>query len=405
MRFQRIVPCLAVLALVASACGEADDREVAAGDASTTTVLSEPSPGAQDGEWRAMAQPPASVAPGAPAVWTGSEIVVWGGGFGADGTHEAGGASYNPASDEWSELPEAPIDVAAEGTAVWTGKEVIFWGGAEPTRNVQRELVGSGAAYDPATRSWRRLPESPLAARSYHEAVWTGQEMIVWGGVTQCCPIDSVIHDPTAAAYDPDTDEWRQLADVPSPWSGDDGPAVSETFGGDMFVWRNGELGRFDVSENTWQGLGGGPAADPDSQGPMSFSTAGPVSIGAVVRDTFYIWTGGARAVDGLALGLPSGEGKSIAGSDHFTDFVPRVAAADDAIFGVNYDYDMYEPGEGTSVWRYDVAGDSWERLPDPPAEVGAGATPIWTGKELVVLPTTFGDDQQRGTGAIFARR
>ena len=352
-----------------------------------------------------MADPPASVAPGAPAVWTGSEVVVWGGGFGPDGTHEVGGATYDPAANEWSELPEAPIDVAAGATAVWTGKEVIFWGGAEPSRNVQRALLGSGAAYDPADRSWRRLPESPLTARTYHEAVWTGEEMIVWGGVTQCCPIDSVIHDATAAAYDPETDTWRELADVPTPWSGDDGPAVSEMFGGDMFVWRNGQLGHFAVDENRWQALGSGPPDDPDAEGTRSFSTIGPVSVGVVVGDTLYVWTGGSRAVDGRALQLPSGEGKSTADATHFTDFVPRLAAASDAIFGVNYEFDMYEPGEGTSVWRYDTAGDSWERLPDPPAEVGAGAKPIWAGHELIVLPTTFGEDQQRGTGAVFARR
>ena len=353
-----------------------------------------------------MAEPPASVAPGAPAVWTGSEVVVWGGGFVLDGTHQVGGASYDPGSDTWAELPSAPHEAPGGGTAVWTGEEVLFWGGAEITTNqagAERPFLGSGVAYDPASRTWRSLAESPLAARAYHEAVWTGTEMIVWGGVTQCCPIDSVIHDPTAAAYNPDTDTWRKLTNAPAPWSGGDGYAVSEAFEGDMFVWRNNEFGRYSVSKDTWRSLGGDvpEAGDP----PFSISTHGPVGVGAVVGGTLYLWTGGANAVEGSARRLPSGEEQSIADSPHFTDFVPRLAAAADAIFGVNYDWDMYEPGEGTSVWRYDIKEDSWERLPNPPAEVGTGATPVWTGEALVVLPTEFGEDQRRGTGAIWSKR
>ena len=394
-----------MLVLVAGACGEADDGEVAAGDASTTTVVSEPSPGAQDGEWRQIADPPASVAPGAPAVWTGSDVVVWGGGFGPDGTHEVGGATYDPAADEWSELPEAPIDVAAGATAVWTGKEAIFWGGAEITSrqaDASHSAVASGAAYDPVKKSWRRVAESPLTARAFHDAVWTGKEMFIWGGMPGV-PVHGAIHDPTAAAYDPRSDTWRTLAEVPRPWSGDGGSTVTRAFAGDMFVWRDDELAQYSVEEDSWQSLGGGPR-DPDA--PFDMSSVGPTSVGAVVGDTFYVWTGGTRPVEGLALRLPSGGAKAVADSPHFTGFLPRLTAAGDAIFAINYDHqDSAEPGEGSSAWRYDLSEDSWERLPNPPAEVGAGATPIWTGNELVVLPTTFGDDQQRGTGAVFAKR
>ena len=404
MNARRIVLSLLGLVVVAGACGEAGDGEVAAGDASTTTVLSEPSPRASEGEWRPMAQPPASVAPGAPAVWTGSEIVVWGGGFGPD-RYEAGGGSYDPDTDTWTELPPAPEDAPDGGTAVWTGEEVIFWGGAEiTTRQVdaQRPVVASGAAYDPVGRSWRRLAESPLSARAFHEAVWTGTEMIVWGGMAGV-PTHGPIHDPTAAAYDPQTDTWRELADVPRPWSGDGGSTVTRAFAGDMFVWRDDDLARYSVEDDRWQSLGGGPPRDPDA--PVDVSSVGPTSVGVVVGETFYVWTGGTRAVNGAALPLPTGGGKAIADAPHFTDFTPRLVAAADAIFAVNYDYGTYQPGDGTSVWRYDLEADSWERLPNPPAEVGAGATPVWTGEALVVLPSQYGDDRQRGTGAIWSKR
>jgi N-acetylneuraminic acid mutarotase len=41
-----------------------------------------------------------------------------------------------------------------------------------------------GEAYDPATNQWTALPEAPLTGRAGPTAVWTGSQMIVWGGYT-----------------------------------------------------------------------------------------------------------------------------------------------------------------------------------------------------------------------------
>src|SRR4051794_17202267 len=62
-------------------------------------------------------------------------------------------------------------------TGVWTGTEMIVWGGA-----VSGSL-NTGGRYNPSTNSW--TPTSTTNApspRSNHTAVWTGDEMIVWGG-------------------------------------------------------------------------------------------------------------------------------------------------------------------------------------------------------------------------------
>jgi hypothetical protein len=37
--------------------------------------------------------------------------------------------------------------------------------------------------YDPAANHWQSLPPGPLGGRVHHTAVWTGQEMLVWGGI------------------------------------------------------------------------------------------------------------------------------------------------------------------------------------------------------------------------------
>src|SRR5262249_51707517 len=66
------------------------------------------------------------------AVWTGSEMIVWGGnGFG--GPFNTGGR-YNPTTDTWTATStnNAPTGRASH-TAVWTGSEMIVWGGDDGT--------------------------------------------------------------------------------------------------------------------------------------------------------------------------------------------------------------------------------------------------------------------------------
>jgi hypothetical protein len=62
------------------------------------------------------------------AVWTGSEMIAWGG-TGASGYDNTGGR-YNPSTDSWAATSTTNAPVArAEHTAVWTGREMIVWGG------------------------------------------------------------------------------------------------------------------------------------------------------------------------------------------------------------------------------------------------------------------------------------
>ena len=65
-------------------------------------------------------------------------------------------------------------------TAVWTGSEMIVWGGNYATN--------TGGRYNPSTDSWTAtsLTNAP-SARADHTAVWTGSEMIVWGGSVSRC--------------------------------------------------------------------------------------------------------------------------------------------------------------------------------------------------------------------------
>ena len=80
-------------------------------------------------------------------------------------------------------------------TAVWTGSEVIVWGG-EGHNGV---LLNTGGRYNPATDTWAATSTNNVpSGREFHTAVWTGSEMIVWGDSTAAfsTPAGDIIQAP-----------------------------------------------------------------------------------------------------------------------------------------------------------------------------------------------------------------
>ena len=131
------------------------------------------------------------------AVWTGNEMIVWGG-LNDDNLLNSGGR-YNPITDSWipTTITNAP-DARYLHTAVWTGNEMIVWGG------LNDNLLNSGGRYNPSTDSCvATTTTNAPTARSFHTAVWTGNEMIVWGGLND---VEGLLS--TGGRYDPTTDSW-----------------------------------------------------------------------------------------------------------------------------------------------------------------------------------------------------
>jgi hypothetical protein len=62
-------------------------------------------------------------------------------------------------------------------TTVWTGKEMIIWGGMDDNFVHLQDIH----SYDPYKNEWRLL-NSTNNSRALHTAVWSGLEVIVWGG-------------------------------------------------------------------------------------------------------------------------------------------------------------------------------------------------------------------------------
>jgi hypothetical protein len=157
---------------------------------------------ARDRTWRPLPPSPLSARSSAQGVWTGREVLVWGGFDGSwlgDGSL-SDGAAFDPATATWRALPAAPGEPFAPLTSVWTGSEAIFWG------SVRGDGHGPGLAFDPATDAWRTIARAPAPMEDSVTAVWTGEEMLVLGGAGR-------VSLPNAAAYDPVSDAWRTVPD------------------------------------------------------------------------------------------------------------------------------------------------------------------------------------------------
>ena len=189
--------------------------------------------------WRPMGTwgaPPGSWS--AAAVWTGTEMIVWGGWATGTGGALAAGGRYDPALDRWTPVTSVGAPSArGEARGVWTGREMIVWGGATNGGVGENPSgpLGDGAAYDPATDTWRPLSAvGAPSARFQHALVWTGSGMIVWGGTFST----TVPAFGDGAIYDPGTDTWTSIPNAGAP-SGRRGLAAVWT-GEEFVVWGGG---------------------------------------------------------------------------------------------------------------------------------------------------------------------
>src|SRR5207247_1463009 len=89
----------------------------------------------------------------------------------------------------------------ADHTTVWTGTEMIVWGGY---LSLGGQIYNSGGRYDPVRDQWSptSMGANLPSAREYHTAVWTGSEMIIWGGY------NFGLLPTTGGRYDPARDSW-----------------------------------------------------------------------------------------------------------------------------------------------------------------------------------------------------
>ncbi len=311
------------------------------------------------------------------AVWTGSEMIVWGGSNFDTGALNTG-ARYNPVTDTWTATSTINAPTPRGGqSAVWTGTELIIWGGGS-----SGGYLNSGSRYDPVTDTWTPITTvNAPAARSSHNAVWTGTEMIVWGGrgCNNNCNLNS------GGRYNPVTDSWTAIStsNAPSPrfkftvvWAGNE-----------MIVWGGTDAipnaallrtgGRYNPATDTWT--------------PTSLVN---VPIGR--HDQSGVWTGSEMlvwgGVDDFSNATNTG-GRYNPHTDNWTPTnivgAPAARAAHSAVWTgremIIWGGTSAQPDFDTGS-RYDPATDNWTTMSTVNTPFArADHTAVWTGTEMIV--------------------
>lgn len=152
-----------------------------------------------------------------------------------------------------SALPQSPLDRRQDHGLVWSGEEVLVWGGHGSN---QHEPFPDGAAYSPTTGSWRLLAENDLKPRTRHSTVMVGERMLVWGGFTSTHSGDPDGHlARDGALYDPEQDSWEPIAQAPQGRSSARGVVAGEhvVFAGGHSERRQNDFLVYSVEEDTWR--------------------------------------------------------------------------------------------------------------------------------------------------------
>jgi hypothetical protein len=165
-------------------------------------------------------------ADGAPAPRTyhvvafdGRRLLVWGGfGQAPDGSHQAfgDGAAFDTRSKRWRPMAAAGAPSARFlPVAAWTGSKLLVWGGGAGSPGREPTQFRDGAAYDPARDRW-----SPMASdgapppRWKPVTVWTGTLLVMAGGGDSLITGGARGRDD-AHVYDPEADRWSAVDGAP----------------------------------------------------------------------------------------------------------------------------------------------------------------------------------------------
>ncbi len=127
----------------------------------------------------------------------------------------------------WQELPDGPLSERRNPVMAWTGTELLVIGGYDASRCGDGADCGfrlprfrDAAAYDPATRQWREIAGPP-------DGIDLGSDVVVVGGQVYVSADEPQANDdvePVMARYDPVADQWSSIPyEERTPYGPDDG--------------------------------------------------------------------------------------------------------------------------------------------------------------------------------------
>jgi N-acetylneuraminic acid mutarotase len=323
------------------------------------------------------------------AVWTGSEMIVFGGGSLGTGRSNDGWR-YNPATDTWLTIVSINAPMERFGhTAIWSGTEMIVWGGCGPFQYAFCELA-SGGRYNPVTGVWTATSGTNApAARFAHTAVWTGSEMIVWGGCAPNTNGSSCVEKDTGGRYNPVTDTWvaTSLMNVPlarvghtAVWTGEE----MIIWGGEDGLTALNTGGRYDPDTNTWVATNSATAP-----------SARAIHTAVWTGTEMIVWGGCPDVAGCIVQGTPFNTGgRYNPTTDSWTATnttnAPTARAAHTAVW-TGTEMIVWGGGTSTNIFfntggRYTPATDSWMATNTTNAPAARfGHVAVWTGDLMVV--------------------
>ncbi len=374
------------LGVLLAYCGSGEDgRGVPATDAGISKTDTEnpkkPIPPGEINDYWVPTSVPDDLEPRADhrAVWTGSEMFIWGGYVQGGGS--ASGERYNPVSDSWISLPreETPHedDSSYRSRIIWTGSEVLTFG-SNPNGVRDEVCRFHGWAYNPAENSWRSIAPLPEGTerRNGPNSLWTGSEVIIWGG-NGCGQFPNNVG--AILAYNPQKDTWRV--------AGTNQDVFSSSYW-DVLSWTGSEILLFDSINSN------GGVYNPENDTYREISTSGaPKGEGKGDSRIVWTWTGSelivlnAKKHNGARYVLKTDMWAqiSIVGAPEMFEEQRAVWTGNEMIVWGRRCSDCYKTG-GQEGGIYNPVTDSWRRTrrkgaPQPRHEF----TAIWSGSEMIV--------------------
>lgn len=279
------------------------------------------------------------------AVWTGSEMIVFGG-IDSEGNPLNDGGRYNPLTDTWLQLSSDNAPSGRFGhTAVWTGSEMIVFGGGyygnDPLTGYPMTYFSNSAhSFAPHLNTWTTISPVGATGRGMHTAVWTGDQMLVWGGLTNEISNSGFTKAPlnTGLVYTPGSGSWSELPVTGAP----------QARSGHSALWTGGEM-------IVWGGMAYTQRLDSGGRFKSGNWTATPLVGSPLARDGHSaVWTGSEMIVWG-GSGKPEGSLQDIV-------------------------WDLHTGG------KYKPLDDTWTptSIDAAPAE-RSGHSSIWTGTQMLV--------------------
>jgi hypothetical protein len=241
--------------------------------------------------WRRPAPPPTAVDGAGLVVWTGKEMIDWGGGCCGDAF--SAGWGFSPVTNRWRKLPASPLAPSQSPSGVWTGHElIVLVSGTDPDGKPYPASLARMAAYNPVSDSWRRLASLPVP-RFGARVVWDGHEMLVIGGVGAPEVGKPAPPAKVGFAYNPTTNRWRQVA--PMPTGRTNFPAVWT--GRRLLIWGGSTPPAglaFDPMANRWSALPQAPLTGRTSLTAVWTGRAMILWGGAILNPQYKVFTEGA---------------------------------------------------------------------------------------------------------------